>query len=241
MSEKVILSKHFGVYCIEHIATGKLYVGSTIKCFSHRWSIHRCALRKGNHHSPHLQRSWVKHGESAFRFKILEICKEKDGVRLSEHSWMNRLKPSFNVCKDPFSNAKYFNAGRARAASRREKNYVIANPEANLTSIKNLRLFCIRRGFEYKNFHAVASGRRSHYKGWVLPCETRIKTLEKIALVLDRGAALRKTYSLLSPSGQIHTTNNLEKFCHENHLTKQLIQRLKSGKAKTHKGWTLIS
>lgn len=63
-----------GVYSIKNVVNGKVYVGSAAKSFRKRWNQHLWALRKGIHHCQHLQRSYDKHGESAFEFSILELC-----------------------------------------------------------------------------------------------------------------------------------------------------------------------
>jgi group I intron endonuclease len=65
-----------GIYAIRNITNGKVYVGSAgdIKT---RWNVHRCLLRKGTHHSPHLQAAWNKHGAEAFHFEKLLVCKKE--------------------------------------------------------------------------------------------------------------------------------------------------------------------
>ena len=62
-----------GIYAIEHKATGRAYIGSA-KDFDSRWRVHRCLLRQGKHHSPHLQAAWNKYSENAFIFKKLLVC-----------------------------------------------------------------------------------------------------------------------------------------------------------------------
>lgn len=85
-----------GIYEILHVDSGKRYIGSA-KNFQKRWNIHRHHLRQGTHHSPHLQRSWSKYGDSGFEFSILEKC-QADHLLLLEQVWMDWCKPEFNVC-----------------------------------------------------------------------------------------------------------------------------------------------
>jgi group I intron endonuclease len=66
-----------GVYGILNTITSKWYIGSSIE-LSKRMGRHLWELRKGVHHSTKLQRSFDKHGESAFQFKILLVCEAKD-------------------------------------------------------------------------------------------------------------------------------------------------------------------
>ena len=66
-----------GIYHIKNSVTGKYYIGSSIE-LSKRMGRHLWGLRKGIHHSLKLQRSFDKHGEVAFEFKILLVCEAKD-------------------------------------------------------------------------------------------------------------------------------------------------------------------
>lgn len=59
---------HGGTYIILNNKTGSLYVGSA-KSFKLRWKTHLKELRTNKHINIHLQRSFNKHGESAFEFK----------------------------------------------------------------------------------------------------------------------------------------------------------------------------
>lgn len=85
-----------GIYQIRNTVNGKRYVGSA-KCFRVRWNAHKANLRKGAHHSRHLQSSWEKRGEAAFAFEILELCDHAD-LLVREQAWIERLNPAFNVC-----------------------------------------------------------------------------------------------------------------------------------------------
>lgn len=83
-----------GVYKIENILTGNVYIGSSVSMES-RWRGHRYSLRRGDHHSKYLQRSWNKHGERAFRFSVLLICEEKNLI-MYEQACIDALQPEYN-------------------------------------------------------------------------------------------------------------------------------------------------
>jgi group I intron endonuclease len=68
-----------GIYKIENIVNGKIYVGSSID-ISKRFYKHLWMLRKGVHDNCHLQNSFNEYGENSFKFSILEFCDEKDLV-----------------------------------------------------------------------------------------------------------------------------------------------------------------
>lgn len=76
-----------GIYAIRNKKTRKCYVGSAAE-IEKRWSVHRHHLRKNKHHSTKLQRSWNKHGESCFTFRILERCSLKMLARREQY-WMD--------------------------------------------------------------------------------------------------------------------------------------------------------
>lgn len=80
-----------GIYKITNTVNGKFYIGSAVD-FKRRWNVHRCQLRQGRHHSPHLQRAWDKLGENAFEFSVIE-CVEKDSLLQVEQQYLDKLKP----------------------------------------------------------------------------------------------------------------------------------------------------
>lgn len=62
-----------GIYKIENLTTGKSYIGSSCD-LDRRMKQHFGLLRRGLHHSIHLQRSYDKHGVDAFSWRVLEHC-----------------------------------------------------------------------------------------------------------------------------------------------------------------------
>lgn len=66
-----------GIYSIEHLASGKKYIGSAVN-FAARWRAHRSDLRLGKHHSAYLQNGRNKYGEDAFEFKKLLVCSKEN-------------------------------------------------------------------------------------------------------------------------------------------------------------------
>ena len=89
------MSEASGVYVIVNSINGKRYIGSANN-FDGRFRAHRSLLRKGKHHSVHLQRSYDKHGKDAFRFMPLLRCEPEECVAL-EQLLMDGMKPEFNM------------------------------------------------------------------------------------------------------------------------------------------------
>jgi group I intron endonuclease len=65
-----------GIYCIECIINGKIYIGQAQNIYD-RWADHRRSLRKGEDGRV-LQRAYDKYGEDNFKYWIICECEEKD-------------------------------------------------------------------------------------------------------------------------------------------------------------------
>lgn len=79
-----------GVYSITNIKTGKVYIGSS-KNINERWWRHKYDLKLNKHSNRHLQRSYNKYGENAFRFQVIEYCEESERHSLEEN-YINAYK-----------------------------------------------------------------------------------------------------------------------------------------------------
>jgi len=89
------------IYKIESGFDGKVYVGSTVS-LKNRWKCHRGALRRGDHHSRHLQSAWNLRGEGNFRFVVLWTGPVELRVEM-EQKWINDLGAhdqarGYNMC-----------------------------------------------------------------------------------------------------------------------------------------------
>lgn len=60
-----------GIYCIENLINGKVYVGSSVN-IKKRWNHHYAALNRGLHTNRYLQNAWRKYGSDSFLFYVLE-------------------------------------------------------------------------------------------------------------------------------------------------------------------------
>lgn len=91
-----------GVYAITNRHSGSQYVGSAVD-IRRRWKSHRSALRNRRKAPPKLQRAWDKHGESAFEFSILLVCREEDTL-LYEQIVIDTVAPKYNTRQIAHSN-----------------------------------------------------------------------------------------------------------------------------------------
>jgi group I intron endonuclease len=128
-----------GIYAIEHVASGKMYVGSAID-FKARWRVHLCLLNKGAHHCAHLQAAWTKYGKGAFLFRKLLVCSPENLVMYEQ-----RCIDGYMVCNREFGyNAapvagsqaghKHSPETRAKIKAKRALQTFTAEQRANLWS-----------------------------------------------------------------------------------------------------------
>jgi hypothetical protein len=110
-----------GVYSIHHKHDPtKLYIGSTSVTKKHnrkthhgfykRFYDHVRSLKMNSHHSGHLQNIVNKYGIEGLVFQILEVCEglSKDDIFKKEQSYMDTLKPIYNVLSTVHPQGRYW-------------------------------------------------------------------------------------------------------------------------------------
>jgi len=108
-----------GIYRITNIINGKFYIGSSIN-IDCRWKAHVYNLTKGTHTNSHLQAAWDEHGESSFKFEIIEELPQE--MLLEAEQWY--LTNTY-CCDSAFgyNMAKFVESGmKGRKHSDRTKN-----------------------------------------------------------------------------------------------------------------------
>lgn len=87
------------IYVIVNIVTFDSYIGSS-KDYPRRWAGHRHSLRKGVHRNTRMQKAWIKHGEGAFIFNVLErVIGDEEYLRDREQHFLDTLHPTYNIMK----------------------------------------------------------------------------------------------------------------------------------------------
>lgn len=91
--------KTTGVYKIENIVNGKIYIGSASSegGFYRRIKEHINTLVRKKHSNIYLQNSWNKHGDENFKFIILETCDSEKCIEREQY-YIDLLKPEYNIC-----------------------------------------------------------------------------------------------------------------------------------------------
>ena len=86
-----------GIYAITNKCNGKMYFGSAVDVAA-RWSGHKNRLRRGCHHSQHLQNAWNKYGSESFDFSVLEVVDSRCDLISAEQRHIDSFNPTYNVC-----------------------------------------------------------------------------------------------------------------------------------------------
>lgn len=76
-----------GIYAIENLRNGRKYLGATAD-FRQRWRRHVLDLNQSLHANEDLQAAWIKFGEDAFRFVVIEEIEGQDALRRRERHWI---------------------------------------------------------------------------------------------------------------------------------------------------------
>lgn len=79
-----------GIYVIEHMPSGRVYVGQASDIYR-RWAVHEYCLKRGIHHCTYLQRIWDKYEGRNFAFKIIETCSTSQ-LNDKEIAWFDYYK-----------------------------------------------------------------------------------------------------------------------------------------------------
>jgi len=76
-----------GIYKIINVVNNKFYVGSAVN-LRKRKTRHFSELRNGRHNNRHLQAAWLKYGEQAFVFVIVEEVPDRALLLDAENRWL---------------------------------------------------------------------------------------------------------------------------------------------------------
>ena len=76
-----------GIYKIINIVNNKFYVGSAVD-LKRRKTRHFSELRNGKHNNRHLQAAWLKYGEQAFVFVVVESLPTDADLLAAENVWL---------------------------------------------------------------------------------------------------------------------------------------------------------
>lgn len=107
-----------GIYYIKCLINNKFYIGSAIDVKS-RIKRHFRDLKKGIHHSKHLQKAWNLYGEINFTNGIFEEISTTSNLLVREEYWINMLLTykrefGFNIKQNPSSKLGFKHSNKTK-------------------------------------------------------------------------------------------------------------------------------
>jgi group I intron endonuclease len=214
--------KASGIYQIQCIPTGKIYVGSAIN-LALRWRLHVRQLTSGKHHNKHLQNAWDCYGSDNFEFAILERV-EKHNLLAAEQVWIDKTG-----CANRDVGFNLYRFAGSPGDTFAQVWHGFVDPEGNEVTISNLSEFCRLNNLDQPSMIRLAQGKSKlkSYKGW-----THRNSVRK--------RPYTKTYDgFIDPEGHsVGPITNLAAFCRERGLDKIHMVAVAHGRLISHHGWT---
>lgn len=228
-----------GVYLIQNTVSGSFYIGSTTVSFAARLGRHLSGLNKESHENFLLQRSWNKHGESAFVFRVLEVVDEGPEIVVgTEQLWLdatngNRNRLNLSPSAGSSAGLIWSEAKRIRHSEIKTKQkgvkFIAIDPNGIAHNIQGLRPFAKKHGLERDSIRKALTGQWYSYKKWLFipygaDAPVKPKPVSKVKWIV------------FSPEGHRFEVSNLEAFAKEHGLTSNCLHDVARGKLKQHKG-----
>lgn len=233
-----------GIYEIVNKVNGKRYVGSSVDVWR-RSSGHKHRLRNGNASNKKLQNSWNKYGEDSFTFNVIEECPQDSLIEREQHHIDQGADLNIRKIADS-------NYGRIVPHSERlmrseiMKRVHSENPdlaEATCVFFTNMWLDPeynkrVSRAISISQTESWAdSGKKATRLAKFHNYDYR-KKMSKATEGKSNPRYDHKTYDFVNPNGSLVTCTKMELYT-DFGLDKSHITKLCTGKAKSHRGWTL--
>jgi group I intron endonuclease len=234
-----------GIYKIENIINGKIYIGSSID-IDRRIKRHKNDLTKNKHVNIHLQRDFNKYGIEYYSFECVELCNENN-LKVLEQKYLDEIfsnekfsEKYYNISKDAYGGDNLSNNPNKLEIIEKIKNGLIKRYEMETDDEKNKRISNLI-GDKNPNYGKRWSGEKrnrmsTQRKGLV--SKIKGKTYEEIhgeekAFFLKENASKRMKNNLVGDKNGFykkkHTEENLKFFSEsqKNKPSKGMASRLK--------------
>jgi group I intron endonuclease len=93
-----------GIYKIENLINGKIYVGSAVDIELRKKQHFNHSLKSSKYQNPHLRNAMDKYGRENFDFYILEYVTNIIDILITEQYYIDWLEPEYNI--NPKSNSR---------------------------------------------------------------------------------------------------------------------------------------
>jgi group I intron endonuclease len=181
-----------GVYCIKHLPSNRIYIGSTSDSFKSRLKSHLEKLNKNQHHCRFLKNCWNKYGQSDFKFYILcfvdwTVEYGTADVLYVEQFYLDTFKPEFNSATEAASPKGYTHTEETKlklsqiAVLKRSSKFTLFHETMGLVEGLNRQAFCEEHDLDSSSIFRILKGIGTSvsYKGFYRDEESYLKKLEK--------------------------------------------------------------
>lgn len=235
-----------GIYKIICTANGKIYVGSA-KNLRERWRGHQKVLRKGSHHSIHLQNAWNKYGENSFIFEVIELVMPWSRIDREQY-WLDKLKPynrrnGFNIAKkaEPFGDRQeYTPERRAKISETHKGNQYCKGRKMSAEERAERSKSVVYREFTPEHKAKISAAKMGH----IVTDEMRenmrkshVGEKQTPERILNNILANSENWIVTDPTGKEFHVKGLALFCREHGLNNSHMAAVAKGKLKHHKQW----
>lgn len=199
-----------GIYLIGNTLDNRVYIGSASNLYK-RFYNHSGDLLKKNHPNRYLQNFCNKHGLNTLFFKVLEFCERKREIlRIREQHYIDFYKPIAPIGFNICPTA--------------ETSFGI-----KMSQEARKHLSDIRKGVKRGKYS------EEHCKALSVALKNSVINQKRLATMQQARA---KSYSFVSPKGEIFEGVNVRQFCIKNNLESTKMCAVAKGKRKSHAGWT---
>lgn len=208
------------VYIITNQVNGKQYVGQTIKTLETRWRRHCWASTAMPSRMP-ITKAIQKYGAENFKIETLCTCTSQEDLNIKEGYFARAL--------NTFSPVGYnLTAGDGYGAMSDEMRKRISESRKGWvpSAVTRGRMSEAHKGLRYSE--ETRRRRSDRMRGKKMPVEALAALSEAIS---------KRSYPLLSPTGQEVVVSNMAAFCREANLNGAKMSLVMSGGRLSHKGW----
>lgn len=222
------MEKKIGIYQIRNIINGKSYIGKSINIKVRKWE-HKNSLLKNKHPNGHLQASFNKYGEEAFRFRILKTFEKITPQELTE--WEDKLIIEYKTLDPEFgfnliisTTTKYTKIKKEERAKYHAKLAFKSYRTNSFFKTENSnkeKIFKILDEYNLKGFKIKLVKRKSSMTIIVLNKESEVERLhiEKDTLEITSVAEIKNAFAILEI--ETGTSNIIGRWGSPNEVVKQ--------------------
>lgn len=207
------------IYKITNLINGKIYIGQTTTTLEKRWKRHTWTCTQKNPRMA-ITHAINKYGKENFTIELIYTA--------SSISELNEKEIFYIKLFDSLSPNGYNLSigGMNRVHSEETRKKISESNKGRIVSDETRR----KSSESHKGFKVTEETKEK-----LRIANTGKKVSEKTRLLCSE--KLAKTYTLVSPTGELVTFTNMTKFCKENNLSKSKLCLVAQGKRNHHQGW----